>query len=244
MKPRNIIPDTHDKLSKLFAGFHFASLTDAWMAATVVGWIRLANDFNPTKDEPFRPPLVIISGPPGCGKTSLAARMVELAVGPGEKFAAVELNEIVEGLMSVSVRRLPALLVEQTCSKLDDALLISLGCSAWLFRPMGSKEFKSTPLYHVTMMTYPQFAACPPDLFDRAVFIHLLPRPELQAALPRGLKKQASEYRADELRGGALTPKERSIEGKKRQLEKAKRERAKTGRLPTPKAAKRGKGRK
>lgn len=171
-------PDSPSTLEKLFEGFQFATRCDAWMAAIVTGWIKTASDFCPHQDEPFRPPLVLISGPRGCGKKTLALRMAEY----GAETGAYILRQLYEcpiesgELSIVAAERAPAVLFD--CSgPLHDPLTLEgwLLADKWPVRVMGQETASQIPLATVSMLTT-ESAKLPPELEGLAVHIRLLSR--------------------------------------------------------------------
>lgn len=62
-------------------GISFASKQDEQRALWLLNWMHWAHRGR-TVDTSFRPPLVVIEGPPMCGKTTLLKRLAEIAEVP------------------------------------------------------------------------------------------------------------------------------------------------------------------
>jgi hypothetical protein len=167
-----------------FAGVNFARPCDLVMACTAAGWMTEAGDYRAV-GRSFRPPLVVISGPPDSGKTYLARRMFAAAGLPPWEIPAggcVEefKDEIWQGFAYSAARERAAVLLDNVgwpkdgggASKVTEVFCRWIDSDEWVYRPYG----KIPPLALVTIITTTETENLPPELQERAVHVRLSAR--------------------------------------------------------------------
>lgn len=153
-------------------GFAFATEQDERNALWLLNWMHWAHR-GCGMDTPFRPSLVVIDGPPGCGKTTLVRRLAEIAEVPVMYGEEVEFPR--EGLEA------PLLVLDNVhMPDVYESQLHILGtllADTWRGRMFRRKEMSTLILRGVYVMT-----GCgielPPELHRRAMFIRLGERRE------------------------------------------------------------------
>jgi|GEM_PF-6680308 len=168
-----------------FEGFRFADFESQVNALWALRWAEIAQDTAP--GEAFRPPLVVISGPQGCGKSSLVRRLCG-----GEGYPQ-KLPSSVDGISSghmvavafggcrvveIEGRALPKFQAQVRAGRPGSLAsfqpLIQFLTSAIWWRARSGKG-KPTMVHLSTLMflTGAEEMELPPELLRRAVFIRL-----------------------------------------------------------------------
>lgn len=183
-------------------GYEFATPRDRENALWAALW---ACEVRVGLDEmvgPYRPPLVVIEGPAGCGKTRFARMLSDLA-GFDLKF----MHRMTPAIFSAAARQGRQVLIFDDLSVKDvDQPLLSqwLTADAWESRALRQKNKDVYPLRCVTVLTGHRLDLSE-DLKRRAVFIRLVSKNlvDWKEQMAQRIEEAASRIL---LKGGSLKP--------------------------------------
>lgn len=151
-------------------GYDFATPQDRENALWAALWASQARNVNEEIVEAFRPPMLVIEGPHGSGKTQLARELAELAGVAGHYGPPTQRHLDMVATMSRPIAIFDD--VTRVPKKMSDLLAAFITSKRWSFRVLGTSSYREMDLYCLTVLTAVTLKL-PPDLERRCVRIRL-----------------------------------------------------------------------
>jgi hypothetical protein len=152
-------------------GYEFATPKDRENALWAALWASQARVGHDEMENPYRPPLVVIEGPAGCGKTRLARMLSDMA-----GYDLELMDRMTPAIFSAAAREGRQVLIfdDMIVKDVDQPLLSQwLTADTWESRALRQKNKDVYPLHCVTVLTGNRLDLSK-HLMRRAVFIRLL----------------------------------------------------------------------
>ncbi len=159
----------YDRREKALEGFQFADAESRENAKAVMVWAERCKSAD--KDEPFRPPLILITGPMASGKTLLANRISEGAA----YFPGWYKRTMISHLGMVAQQHVRVILLDGIEAKMLKAkeLVSFITSREWTYRRLGTAEVKTEALHTLLLVAMNEEPRLCADMERRVVRIRL-----------------------------------------------------------------------